>query len=85
MSLEPPGWRINDAGRFGVARDKVRTATATLFELADRGALELGVAIAEARDIRLDLLSVDGFNHQAINSFIARVDERLAELMAAET
>jgi hypothetical protein len=84
MSLERSAWRISDAGRFGVAQDKVRTATATLFELADQGALELSDAVAEAHDIRLELLSVDGFNRQAIDSFIARLDERLAELVAAQ-
>lgn len=83
MSLESLPWRADDVVRFEVAREVVNTATAALFELADFGAIELSRAVAEARDIRLDLLSIDGFDREAVDDFIVKVTAQIAGLEAA--
>ncbi|MGA1827894.1 hypothetical protein [Microbacterium sp.] len=84
MTLEPSAWRANDAVRFDVAREALNRVTATLFELVDRGVLDLDVAVSEARDRRLELLAIDGFQRHAIDSFIEMLDERIAGIMAGE-
>ena len=84
MALEPSVWRTNDAVQFDVARESISAATATLFELADREVVELAYAVAEARDIRVELLSIDGFDRQALDDFIDRVGQRVARVTAGE-
>ena len=80
MTPVPSAWRANDAMRFEVAREAANTATALLFKLADTGAIDLPSAVAEAAGIRRDLLSVDGFDRDKVDSLIRRLNERIAEL-----
>lgn len=83
MSLESSPWRADDVVRCEVAREIVNTATAALFELAEFGAIERTKAAAEARQIRLDLLSVDGYDREAVDDFIERLTAQIAALEAA--
>lgn len=84
MTLEPSEWRTNDVARFDVAREALSRATAALFELVERGVVDLDVAVSEARDLRLELLGFDGFDRHAVDSFIGELDERTARIMAGE-
>jgi hypothetical protein len=80
MTLDPSAWRADDSVAFDAAREVVSTATAVLFNLADTGVLDLPAAVAEARKLRRSLLSVDGFDREAVDGFIRRLDDRVAEL-----
>lgn len=80
MTPEPSAWRANDSVRFDAAREVANAAIATLFDLADTGAIDLPTAIAEATVIRRDLLSVDGFDRESVDGLIRRLDRRVTEL-----
>jgi len=84
MAHELSAWRASDAVRFEAARDSADTSTALVFDLADSGRLTLAEAVHEARAIRLDLLSIDGFERDAIDGFIERLEGRIAALKALQ-
>lgn len=80
MTLEPSAWRANDSVNFDLARDAVNTAVAMLYRLVDEGALSLDTANSEVAVMRRALLTIDGFDRDAIDSFSRRVSTRLESL-----
>ena len=80
MTLDPSAWRADDSVAFDAAREVVNVATAALFNLADTGALDVPSAVAEATKLRHALLSLDGFDREAVDRFIRQLDDRVAKL-----
>ncbi|MGN6221680.1 MAG: hypothetical protein ACTHNQ_19445 [Microbacterium sp.] len=71
---------MSDAVSYDMARDRVATATTMLLELVDDGAMQLSTALTEARELRLELVNLDGFDRAAVDSFIERLDQRIASV-----
>lgn len=85
MTLEPSAWRTNDAVQFNVAREALNRATATLFEAADRGELDIDVAVTQAASLRLKLLAIDGFDRQAVDRFVDEINGRVGRFIVGQS
>lgn len=83
MTLEPSAWRASDAVLFEVAREAASDAIAKLFRLSDTGAIDPTAAVDEAAAIRLDLVDIDGFDREAVESFLRRTADRLQPFSGA--
>ncbi|WP_137846473.1 hypothetical protein [Microbacterium sp. 2FI] len=80
MSLEKSAWRASDAVNYESAVDAVNTSTAMLFDLAAAGTLDLPTAVSEATTLRREFLRVDGFDREAVERYVARLEVCIAEL-----
>lgn len=73
-------WRANDAVANDAARESANTVIAVLLRLSDHGMLDSEEALAEVANLRRELLQLDGFDRNAVDSVRKRFDQRSAEL-----
>ena len=85
MMLGTSAWRTNDAVRCNLAREVLNSATAKLFEAAERGELDIDAAATQAASLRLELLAIDGFDRQAIDGFVNEVNIRVGRHMVDQS
>ncbi|OCG75898.1 hypothetical protein [Microbacterium sediminis] len=79
--MEPrSAWRANDLAAYDAACEAANGAIAALLGLADDGAMLHEHALAEASAIRRELVEVDAFNRSALETLLARMTSRIAEL-----
>jgi hypothetical protein len=79
--MEPrSAWRANDLAAYDAAREAANGAIAALLRHADDGAMLHEHALAEASAIRRELVEVDAFNRSALETLLARMTSRIAEL-----